>query len=140
MQLGMCFYSGVSAYIIGICLRFGSSFLNDKECCTCVYYVADEVGLAMFDTSGSTSPTSGQNCLYWVADELNRSPSVAANISLLPPCPCSGFQALFSPSHVYMPATDCFVTTNPIGIAMVIISCHNGFLRNANFFCSRAHL
>ena len=43
-------------------------------------------------------------------------------VGSLPPCPCSGFQAMFSPSHVWMPGTDCFVTTttNFNGVAMVI--------------------
>ena len=84
-------------------------------------YSLVEDGLAIFDTTGLTSSSPSLNCLDWVASEAENGTSKFADIGYLPPCPCSGFQALFSPSHVWMPATDCFVSTtkNLSGLAMV---------------------
>lgn len=68
------------------------------------------LGFSIFDTSGSVSPKPFINCMKWVSKETIRKHNILEDYDLLPPCPCSGFQAMFSSSHVWLPDTDCFVT------------------------------
>ena len=69
------------------------------------------IGLSMFDTSGSLSLVpSNVSCNTWVYNETLRNPNVIDNIDEMTPCPCSGFQAMFSPTHAWLTDTDCFVT------------------------------
>ena len=68
-------------------------------------------GFSIFDTSGIVLLQPFINCRQWIAKETEaKRIAVRRFANLLPPCPCSGFQAMLSPLHVWLPNTDCFVT------------------------------
>jgi hypothetical protein len=88
--------------------------------CRCV----DESGVSTFDTSGTSQPTALtkaiSSCSSWSMLQKTPPPSLSAAMRSLPPCPCSGFQAMFTPGYAWLPNTDCFVTTSRAYTAAVV--------------------
>jgi hypothetical protein len=75
----------------------------------------------LFATSGSPMYES-QICRDWLESEaMMMIFPIRDKVSLLPSCPCVGFQARFSPDHVQLSGTDCFVT-----ISRDVTVSHNG--------------
>ena len=66
----------------------------------------------MFDSSGNSSPTPSKSCMKWFFREKMSEPFASAQMEHFPPCPCSGFHAIFSPDHAFLPGTDCFISTH----------------------------
>lgn len=48
--------------------------------------------------------------MKWITKEKTRKHIIVKQMEHIPPCPCSGFQAMFSPTHASIPGTDCFVS------------------------------
>lgn len=83
----------------------------------------DVPGVSIFDTSGPnpmitqiTVNVATQRCMMWSYSQytLLLMPTVSSAIAAMPPCPCSGFQAMFTPGYAWLPNSDCFVTTTQL--------------------------
>lgn len=68
--------------------------------------------MSVFDTTGTVTPSAKGRCMQWVARERGRQTEVRSYVDRLPPCPCSGFQALFTPAYRWIAGTDCFVSVD----------------------------
>ena len=99
-----------------------------------IIFITDEIGVNLFLSSGTVSLTPSLSCLKWVAQQKPKITSLLRYSFLLPPCPCSAFQAMFSPFHFWVPNTNCFMSsvayyfTAPNFMAMVsaylsLVSC-----------------
>lgn len=81
-------------------------------------------GVSIFNTSGpdpmvtqiTENMATGQ-CMMWSFFQnmlVLPMPTVSSAIAAMPPCPCSGFQAMFTPGYAWLPNSDCFVTTTQL--------------------------
>jgi hypothetical protein len=68
--------------------------------------------VSVFTTTGTVTPSANSRCVKWVASEQVRQTRVRSYVDQLPPCPCSGFQALFTPAYSWITGTDCFATVD----------------------------
>jgi hypothetical protein len=68
--------------------------------------------VSVFNTTGTVTPSAKSRCMQWVARERVRQTEVRSYVDQLPPCPCSGFQAMFTPAYSWITGTDCFVTVD----------------------------
>ena len=84
----------------------------DSYFLSCYHTCTAEIGVSVFDTTGTVTPSANSRCVAWVAGERVRQTQVRSYVDQLPPCPCSGFQAMFTPAYRWIAGTDCFASVD----------------------------